>query len=172
MSPCVRLRLCQPCVCVCINFLIGLHVAIENANAQRGPHLNGDDFVKVCRSWLVWTLTLRWEIWVGGWVENFEIRNSFTGFWQLLVRSGQNHLSRRNERGRKTKPPKEEVRRQQRRMDTPGVWQVPEGGGENKNWIKLVAQSSVVPEWPLRLKDWWWWWCQYELFVLIVMGPV
>ena len=30
---------------------------------------------------------------------------------------------------------------------------------ENReNWRKLVAKSSVVPQWPSRLRDWWWWW--------------
>ena len=27
-----------------------------------------------------------------------------------------------------------------------------------KKWRKLVAKSSVVPQWPSRLRDWWWWW--------------
>ena len=30
---------------------------------------------------------------------------------------------------------------------------------ENREkWWKLVAKSSVVPQWPSRLRDWWWWW--------------
>ena len=32
-----------------------------------------------------------------------------------------------------------------------------------KNWRKLVAKSSVVPQRPSRLRDWWcwwWWWSQ------------
>ena len=30
---------------------------------------------------------------------------------------------------------------------------------ENREkWRKLVAKSSVVPQRPLRLRDWWWWW--------------
>ena len=29
---------------------------------------------------------------------------------------------------------------------------------ENREkWRKLVAKSSVVPQWPLWLRDWWWW---------------
>ena len=33
---------------------------------------------------------------------------------------------------------------------------------ENREkWRKLVAKSSMVPQWPSRLRDWWWWWwCQ------------
>ena len=30
---------------------------------------------------------------------------------------------------------------------------------ENREkWRKLVAKSSVVPQWPSLLRDWWWWW--------------
>ena len=30
---------------------------------------------------------------------------------------------------------------------------------ENREkWKKLVAKSSVVPQWPSRLRGWWWWW--------------
>ena len=27
-----------------------------------------------------------------------------------------------------------------------------------EKWRKLVAKSSVVPQWLWRLRDWWWWW--------------
>ena len=27
-----------------------------------------------------------------------------------------------------------------------------------EKWRKLVAKSSVVPQWPSRLRDRWWWW--------------
>ena len=33
--------------------------------------------------------------------------------------------------------------RQRQGMDRPGVWQVPEGSGEQGKWRKLVAKSSV-----------------------------
>ena len=30
---------------------------------------------------------------------------------------------------------------------------------ENREkWRKLVVKSSVVSQWPSRLRDWWWWW--------------
>ena len=37
---------------------------------------------------------------------------------------------------------------------------------ENREkWRKLVAKSSVVPQWPLQLRDWrWWWWWWWWLF--------
>ena len=44
--------------------------------------------------------------------------------------SGQNHLARHNERGKKTRQTEEEVGRQHQGVDRPGVHQVPEGSGE------------------------------------------
>ena len=49
---------------------------------------------------------------------------------QTFIRSGQKHLARHNERGKKTKQTEEEVGRQHQGMDRPGVWQVPKGSGE------------------------------------------
>ena len=52
--------------------------------------------------------------------------------WSCLpfIRSGQNHLVRHSERGKKTRPTEEEVGRQRQGMDRPGVRQVPEGIGQ------------------------------------------
>ena len=57
--------------------------------------------------------------------------------WPSLpfIRSGQNHLARHSERGKKTRQTEEEqteeeVGRQHQGMDRPGVRQVPEGSGE------------------------------------------
>ena len=47
-----------------------------------------------------------------------------------FIRSGQNHLARHSERGKKTRQTEEEVGRQHQGMDRPGVRQVPEGSGE------------------------------------------
>ena len=47
-----------------------------------------------------------------------------------FIRSGQNHLARHSERGKKTRQTDEEVGRQHQGMDRPGVRQVPEGSGE------------------------------------------
>ena len=51
--------------------------------------------------------------------------------WSCLpfIRSGQNHLARHSERGKKTRRTEEDVGRHQG-MDRPGVRQVPEGSGE------------------------------------------
>ena len=48
----------------------------------------------------------------------------------LLIRSGQNHLTRHSERRKKTRQTEEEVGRQHQKMDRPGVRKVPEGRGE------------------------------------------
>ena len=52
--------------------------------------------------------------------------------WSCLpfIRSGQNHLARHSERGKKTRQTEEEVGRQHQWMDRPGVHQVPEGSVE------------------------------------------
>ena len=54
--------------------------------------------------------------------------------WTCLsfIRSGKNHLARYSERGKKTRQTEEEVGRQHREMDRPGVHQVPEGSGEQR----------------------------------------
>ena len=52
--------------------------------------------------------------------------------WSSLtfIKSGQNYLARHSERGKKIRQTEEEVERQHQGMDRPGVWQVPEGSGE------------------------------------------
>ena len=72
-----------------------------------------------------------------------------------FIRSGQNHLARHSERGKKTRQTEEEVGRQHQGMDTPGVQQVPEQRAvENrKKWRKLVAKSSVKPQRPAWLRN-------------------
>ena len=58
--------------------------------------------------------------------------------WSCLpiIRSGQNHLSRHSERGKKTRRTKQEVGRQHQGMDRPGVRRVPESSGEQGNMEK------------------------------------
>ena len=77
-----------------------------------------------------------------------------------FIRSGQNHLARHSERGKKTRQTEEEVGRQHQGMDRPGVWQVPEGSKEQKKkkkWRKLFMKSSVVHQRPSQLRDRWRW---------------
>ena len=52
--------------------------------------------------------------------------------WSCLsfIRSGQNHLARQSERGKKTTQTEEEVGRQNQGMERPGVRQITEGNGK------------------------------------------
>ena len=59
-----------------------------------------------------------------------------------FIRSGQNHLARHSERGKKTRPTEEEVGRQHQGMDRPGVRQVPEGSGEQGKMEKTGGKIT------------------------------
>ena len=65
-----------------------------------------------------------------------------------FIRSGQNHLARHSERGKKTRPTKEEVGRQHQGIDRPGVRQVPEGSGEQgkmeKTGCKIICGAQTT----------------------------
>ena len=63
--------------------------------------------------------------------------------WPCLpfIRSGQIHLARHSERGKKTRRTKEEVGRQYQGMDRPGVRQVPTGSGEQGKMEKTGCKS-------------------------------
>ena len=58
----------------------------------------------------------------------------------LFIRSGQNHLARHSERGKKTMQAEEEVGRQHQVTAGPGVRQVPEGSGEQGKMEKTVFE--------------------------------
>ena len=76
--------------------------------------------------------------------------------WTCLpfIRSGQIHLVRRSERGKKARQTQEEVGRQHQGMDRFPIRHAPEGSEEQrKKWRKLVVKSSVVPQRPPRLRD-------------------
>ena len=76
----------------------------------------------------------------------------------LFIRSGQNHLARHSERGKKTRQTKEEMRWQHQGMDRSGVRQVPEGSEKHgKKWRKLGVKSSVASQQLSWLMDRWWW---------------
>ena len=62
-----------------------------------------------------------------------------------FIGSGQNHLARHSERGKKTRRTKEEVGRQHQGMDRPGVRQVPEGSGEmEKTGCKIICGAPTT----------------------------
>ena len=64
------------------------------------------------------------------------------------MKSGQNHLARHSERGKKIRRTKEEVGRQHQAMDWPGVRQVPEGSGEQgkieKTGCKIICGAPTA----------------------------
>ena len=70
--------------------------------------------------------------------------------WSCLpfIRSGQNHLARHSERGKKTKRTKEEVGREHQGMDRLGVRQAPEGSGERgkmeKTGCKIICGAPTT----------------------------
>ena len=70
--------------------------------------------------------------------------------WTFLPfnRSGQNHFARHSEKGKKTRQIEEEVGRQLQGMDRPGVWQVPEGSGEQgkmeKTGCKIICGAPTT----------------------------
>ena len=70
--------------------------------------------------------------------------------WSCLpfIRSGQNHLARHSERGKKTRLTEEEVGRQHQGMDRRGVRQVPEGSGEQgkmeKTGCKIICGAPTT----------------------------
>ena len=76
----------------------------------------------------------------------------------LFIRSGQNHLARHSERGKKTRQTEEEVGRQHQGMDRPRVQQVQESSGEQGKMEKTGYKIICGAQWPLQLGDWWWWW--------------
>ena len=57
-----------------------------------------------------------------------------------FIRSGQNHLARHGERGKKTRQTEEEVGKQNQVMDRPGVRQVPEGSGGQETMDKTGCE--------------------------------
>ena len=65
--------------------------------------------------------------------------------WSCLpfIRSGQNHLARHSERGKKTRQTEEEVGRQHPGTDRPGVRQVPEDSGEQGKTEKKTSCEII-----------------------------
>ena len=68
-----------------------------------------------------------------------------------FIRSGQNHLARHSERGKKTRQTQVEVERQHQGMDRPGVCQVPEGSGEqgkmDETGREIICGAPTLVSW-------------------------
>ena len=73
--------------------------------------------------------------------------------WSCLpfIRSGQNHLARHSERGKKMWQTEEEVERQHKGMDKPGVHQVPEGSGEQGQMEGTGCEIEIICGAPTNL---------------------
>ena len=69
-----------------------------------------------------------------------------------FIRSGQDHLPRHSERGKKTRQTEEEVGRQHEGMDRPGVRQVPEGSGEQEQMEKTCCKIICAAPTTLAVK--------------------
>ena len=75
------------------------------------------------------------------------------GHISCFIRSGQNHLARHSERGKKIRQTEEEVGDNIREW-TGLKFAKSQSAVENRGkWRKLVAKSSVVPQPPSRLRD-------------------
>ena len=74
--------------------------------------------------------------------------------WSCLpsIRSGQNHLARHSERGKKTRQTEEEVGRQHQGMDRPGVRPVPEGSGEQGKMVETSCEIKCGAPTTLAVK--------------------
>ena len=72
-----------------------------------------------------------------------EAQTEMVWTYLLFIRSGQNHLARHTDRGKKTRQTEEEVGRQHQGMDRPGVRQVP-ASWHLTDKDKLVKLFSVV----------------------------
>ena len=62
-----------------------------------------------------------------------------------FFRSGQNHLARHSERGKKTRQTEEEVGRQHQGKDKLEFAKSQRAVENRETWRKLIVKSSVVP---------------------------
>ena len=66
----------------------------------------------------------------------------------LFITSGQNHLAKHSERGKKTGQEEEEMGRQHQGMDRPGVRQVSEGSGEQgkmeETGCEIICDAQTI----------------------------
>ena len=79
-----------------------------------------------------------------------------TEVWSYFpfIRSGQNHLAKHSERGKKTRQTEEEVGRQHQGMDRPRVRQVSEGGGEQGEMEETGCEIIGGAKTTLAVKGW------------------
>ena len=76
--------------------------------------------------------------------------------WTCLpfIRSGQNHLARHSERGKKTRQTEKEVGRQHQGLDRLGVHQIPEGSGEHRKMEETGCEVICGAPKTFAVKGW------------------
>ena len=74
--------------------------------------------------------------------------------WSCLpfITSGQNHLAKHSERGKKTRQTEEDNIREWTGLEFAKSQRAVENRKERKKWRKLVVKSAVVPQRPPRLR--------------------
>ena len=79
--------------------------------------------------------------------------------WTCLpfIRSGQNRLARQSERGKKQGRQKKRWEDNIREWTGLALARSQRAVEKREKWRKLVVKSSVVPQWPLWLRDRWRW---------------
>ena len=70
-----------------------------------------------------------------------------------FIRSGQNHLARHSKRGKKTKQTEERWEDNTREWTGLEFSKSQRAVENTEEWMKVVAESSVVPQRPSRLRD-------------------
>ena len=70
-----------------------------------------------------------------------------------LIKSGQNHLARHSERGKKTRRTKEDVEDNMRERTGLEFGKSQRAVENRGKWRKVVAKSFVVPQRPSRIRD-------------------
>ena len=75
--------------------------------------------------------------------------------WSYLsfIRSGQNHLAKHGERGKKTRQTEEKVGRQHQGWTGLEFAKSQRAVESREKWRKLVAKSSVMPQRPSQIRD-------------------
>ena len=78
--------------------------------------------------------------------------------WSCLpfIRSGPNHLARHCDRGRRQGRQRKRWEDNIRELTGREFGRSQRALENREKWRKLVAKSSVLPQWPSQLRDWWW----------------
>ena len=151
LSCCIHLPVCL--------WIIGPHSRASNKNTSHGNEVLQQDTMHLKQKPCYWQGSLCQDP-AGNWTtqrppdHHKEMQTAVVWTYLPFIRSGQNHLARHSERGRRQS-------RQRKRWEDIREWTGLEftksqRAVENrKNERKLVVKSSVVPQWPSQLRDKW-----------------